>query len=80
MTNVIQFPEDSSRIHPREVLERVLARIESGDVQYLMVVTMDHDTNCKTAMSTIPAHCAVYMNQLQRMSIEKLMDDKGMVP
>lgn len=80
MSNVIQFPGDRQCVTVEEVLERLTAAVKAGEVQYLMFTTMGPDTNCKTAMTTIPAHCAVYMNQLQRLSIEELMRDRGMIP
>lgn len=78
MTNVLQFPSDV--VTPEDVLRNVEARLKEGRVKHILVVTMGPDTDVKTAMSTTPAHSAVYMNQLQRMSIEDLMREKDMVP
>lgn len=77
---MIQFPGDSSRVTVKDILERLIAAVDAGEVEYLMFVTMGPNTNVKTAMTTTPAHCAVYMNQLQRLSIEELMRDRGMIP
>lgn len=79
MSNVIQFPGDASKVTVEDILARLTEAVKAGEVQYLMFVTMGPNTNVKTAMTTTPAHCAVYMNNMQRLSIEQLMRDNGMI-
>lgn len=80
MADIIQFPGASSKVTPQDILDDLKSRIEDGVVQFVAIVTMDFDTNVKCAMTTMPAHHAIYMNQLQRMSIEQLMRDAEMIP
>jgi hypothetical protein len=78
MDNVIQFP--SGKVTVEEVLADLTERVATGSIKHLMVVTMDDITSVKCAMSTLPAFNAVYMNFLQRLTIEALMRDNGMLP
>lgn len=78
MSNVIPFP--NSKVTVEEILRDLTERVAAGKVKHLLVVTMDHDSDTKCAMSTLPAFNAVYMNFLQRMTIETLMRDGGLVP
>lgn len=80
MTNVIQFPGDRQCVTVDEIVEVLQTAIKEGRVRHLMFVTMAENTDVKVAMTTIPAHCAVYMNQLQRLSIERLMLAGEMIP
>lgn len=79
MSNVIGFPSKASRITPEEVLKDLTAAVESGEIDHLLVVTMSKDTAVNVGMSTSPAHCMVYMNNFQRMKIEELMRNAGMI-
>lgn len=79
MSNVIGFPAKCARMDPKEIVDDLVAAIEAGEIQHLLVVTMDRDTATTVAMTTSPAHVVVYMNQFQRMKIEELMRDKGMI-
>lgn len=79
MSNVINFPSDKSRISAEEVLTKITEAHANGDVKHILIVTMDEDTNVRFAMSTIPAHCAVYMASMAELSIEELMRDTGLI-
>lgn len=78
MSNVIEFP--NNRVSVKDILKRLQESHDAGEIDYLLIVSMGPNTNVKTAMTTTPAHCAVYMNQMQRLSIEELIRDKGMIP
>lgn len=77
-SNVLEFP--SGRITALETARGLLAAVEAGEVEHVLVATMAPDTSCRTAMSTSPAHVVVYLNTLQRMKIEELMCGKGLLP
>jgi len=79
MSNVLQFT-GATRITPQEIIEDLQARVDAGEVEHLLVVTMDRNTATAVGMTTSPAHVCVYMNQFQRMQIEGLMREKDMVP
>lgn len=77
--NVIGFPSKMARIDAKEIVKDLVEAVESGEVQHILVVTMDKDTATTVAMTTSPAHCIVYMNHFQRLKIEELMREKGMI-
>jgi len=77
--NILQFP-GVSRITPEELLEDLRQAIAEGKVTHLMFVTMGPDTAIDCGLTTSPAHVITYMNQYQRLKIEGLMREKGMIP
>lgn len=78
VSNVIQFPNNLVTVE--ELLTKLTEAVKAGEVQYLMFATMSYETEVKVAMTTTPAHCAMYMNHMQRLSVEELIRDKGMIP
>lgn len=79
MSNVINFPEHRGRITAEEIIKDLQAAHARDEIEHIVVVTMDKETSTHVAMSTLPAHMAVYMNNFLRLSIETLMRDSGMI-
>lgn len=78
MADLLQFP--GGRVTPADLMAVIQAAIDAGEVQHMLVVTMGPDTSVNHGLTTSPANLLVYMNQWQRLKIEGLMRDGGMIP
>jgi len=78
MSNIIQFT-GKQRVTVEDTMRVLNEEVAAGEVDFLLVTVMRKNTSVTTAMTTGPAHCLVYMNQLQRMKIEELMREAGMI-
>lgn len=79
MADILQFP-GVTRITPEELLEDLRHAIAEGKVEHLLFVTMGPNTAVDCGMTTSSAHIVTYMNNYQRLRIEGLMREKGMIP
>ena len=77
MDNILQFP--GGKITPTEVIKELTAAIAAGEVHHVLVATWGPDCTVRVAMSSLPAFAAIYMNQVQRLKIEALMRENGMI-